>query len=649
MKKALVARFGFLSACTAAILACLGGVPVRAEGDVLQRGSYSIRHVRILSIESDATVRLSQDTTLAADKIILGGTIVTNGYLLRIDARDIIWQTGASIVAFDSVPGTPSKPPKQARGPSGVAFPKELGSPHSIRHGKQGSPGSEGSPGIPGEQDPAAIFLVAMDLDGAISVDATGQKGGKGGPGGDGGDGGDGARGRDARCGCGTVSAGCVSYKGEGYRGGTSGNGGPGGKGGKAGRGGTAVPVVLAVSGLDGVLAESTVNLGPGTAGARGDPGRPGSPGQVGAAGRRDGCCADVKLFGLFCQDGTGAAGGVTTTHPNPGHLGLGDENIDGENVDIAAGMLSAFAGHVPLKSESGAINGYARNLDDVRESHERVLDDLIDFNISRTFGYLLHRSFAIAGVKPNDSETNPSETQELVAEIVSDIWDAQFVNPLLRDIRAGNVSNVASAKAWVRQGEKVVRLFGSIATPGALKALNETLQDAGRDVEEVAARLAEDCVDYSNILAGSSELLVISHQFAAPTCRRLSQLSGIQLILEPLAIREPLVPVPPDFEKFVVDDPLELAARALEGPRYSFIELLLGLLGSRANAQSIKVEVVPLLKGATIVNSREVGLDPRDLADKRFVVQSFGVQEGVSYSATDLSTDLRLFGGVVR
>ena len=641
-----------------ALVLSLDTTPTSAEGDLLQRGSYSIRAVRILDIKEGKPVRLSQDTLLAADRIILDATIITNGHFLQIDARNIDWKPRAKIVAFDTVPGVPDKPPKQARGSDGVPFsksqeqPQEL--PHSIRGAKQGVLGVKGKPGIPGMRDPAGIVVVAMEIDGTPIIDARGQNGGKGGPGGNGGDGGDGARGQDAWSRCGSDSAVC---RGGSSRGGGGGNGGPGGQGGVAGMGGGAVPMVFAVSRLPSVLASWQMRLGPGLPGDPGEPGAPGSHGRPGKSGRPSGCCRKMSWFPPFalldllagrCVDCRGAAGGVERDFPDPGNLGRGEENVSGDNIDLAGSLLADFADEMPLFSDDGVVNGFAVALDDVRNVQNQVFDDLVEFNFSRTFAYLLQRSFSLAGVEPGNAKANVGEADELVATMVSDIWLHQFVNPLERDIVSGEVSDASSAKAWVKRGNRIVQLFTRTAAPGALDELTATLERSISSVEDAAARFGATCRSFTFRLTGHSDVLVHSHQIAIPACQRLANLSGAQIIVEPLVVREPLPSVPVAFQRFIVEDPLEFATLDPHHGR-SPVEKFFNFFVGRAYAQAIEVEVLPVPGEAVTIDPTEVGIDPRKTVGKRFVVQSFGTNDSASYSATDLIIDLRLFREALR
>ena len=125
--------------------------------------------------------------------------------------------------------------------------------------------------------------------------------------------------------------------------------------------------------------------------------------------------------------------------------------------------------------------------------------------------------------------------------------------------------------------------------------------------------------------------------------------MSGVQPLVDPLEIREPLLPVPPDFQRFIVADPLELATLDLRDSGDSLIDKFFEFFVGRAYAQAIKVEILPVPGEGVTIDPNEVGIDPRKTAGKRFVVQGFRIDDRAIYSASDLIIDLRLFAGALR
>lgn len=611
-----------------------------AQDATLEKGSYTIRPIRVLEVKAEEPVVLDGDTVLAADSIYIDATIVTNGHQFQLDARSITLGPSGRIVAFNQAPKQPPTPAQAPKGPDGTPFPELPGSPHSIRDGKQGPPGNPGNPGIPGEQNPGPIFIVSIDFAGDLRVDARGQLGGKGGKGGQGGNGGNGVRGRDGSCSCGTTSASCTSPRVvPANNGGTSGNGGPGGQGGQAGQGGNAVPFVLASGRIESVLSSADLKLGPGTAGEPGEPGDPGKAGSVGGAGRPDGCCADIEFFGLLCENATGAGAGRATSHPNPGNLGFGDENQDGANVDVTKSPVSDFSYGAPLTTADGAAHGFGVSLDEITNTQPIVFRDLVAFNISRTFAYLLRRSISIAQV--------PSGSNDVVTQVIADLWQDQFVRPIQHSIDVGTASDPEQARYWVSQGNEVVQLFYNYENSVSKTALDAKFLEVSDQVDADARSLISSCVDYGAVLAQNTDKLLISHQISIPACSRVPELEGIELIVAPLQIREQLPPLPNAFSEFLLNEhEVQLAS---VGQRPSFVESFFQLFIGTANAQAITVEVIEEGAPIELIDPNEVRLGLKAELESPYVIESTRFSDEEPYSLRQLSIDLVILGSVAR
>lgn len=621
---------------------------VEAQEAILSKGSYTIRPVRILEIDATEPIRLTEDTVLAADSILINSTIVTDGFQFRLDARTVTWGASGEIVAFTEAPAKPPTPPQAPRGADGVPFPNSPGSPHSIRDGNQGPPGAPGSPGVPGNQDPEPIFVVSIDTIGTVRVDARGQIGGKGGDGGQGGNGGNGVRGRDGSCSCGSASVSCTSpHKVRANNGGTSGNGGKGGKGGTAGRGGDAVPLIMAIREIDLALKSAEVQLGPGAPGDQGDPGKPGGVGSVGAAGRPDGCCADIEFFGLLCDDASGAGAGRVTNHSPPGDLGKGDPNQAGSNVDITALPVADYQYGTPLLSTVDVINGFGIDLAEIAEQQTLVYQDLTDFNISRTFAYLLRRSISIASSSQPPLTNAKTNTNYVVPLVIADLWEAHFVDPLRNSIDTGGSRNSEQAKAWLEQGKEVVVLFSDHESQASQDALNSKFLEVSAQVDLDAKSLLGSCASYGTVLAQHTDKLVISHQISIPACYQVAGLSGIQLIVAPLKVREPLPPLPGPFEQFRLNEQeIEIVRAHSESPLFDNV---LRWLVRTAYAQSITIEIEELNAPINLIDPNDIRLGLDAGIKSRYVIQDFQFQDDEIYPLTQLGIDLSILGSAAK
>lgn len=640
-----------VAACTAFYLGLLPPAMGQGDGQSLTRGSFVLRPARVISIPAGTNIHLTADTVLAADQIKLDGTIVTDGFLLHLDAREIVWGPAAKIAAFEGPPPLPPGKPQASRGRDGLP---NYSAPRNIRNGGPGNPGNPGNPGIPGHVNPGPILYIVGHTTKQINIDARGQDGGKGGLGGQGGVGGNGAPGRSASASCDGWGSSCVGYSGPGWAGGEPGNGGQGGRGGKGGPGGRAVPLIVALGDLAGHNQDQLL-VGPGIGGQPGDPGLPGNPGSAGVAGRADGCCGGP--FGLLCCDKSGAPGGSTPVFPDPGHLGSEGSGEAGQDVDPNLPVLTPFAQHPSRLSPNGA----SVDLSPLFTKQASVLSAMSEFHATRTYTYLLTRSLALIGYSlPSISSTRsglaslnvPSQPDADVAAIVGELWRTAFVDPLQAAIDSGNTSFPA-IRDWLARGRQTVELLVDAANsrgavmPAKLVTLYRNSQSAAVDQANNALAV---CHIYSDALSAiGSQAILLSHHVAIPACAELPGLSGAQLFLAPLTMHEALPDLPDAFKPYLSDSPIQIAQAS--GRSSSFATLLgrmTDLLSTPANAQAISVQVRAASSTAAAVLPKEIGLDPRRLNGRRFLVAT-SLQSSPTYSAAELLTDLRIFSEMVR
>jgi hypothetical protein len=249
--------------------------------------------------------------TLIADKIVIAGEILTNGYALNISSRVLEFKGSGLIRTFsksavpvlyvdnrlDKIQGNPSAP-----------FPMNF----------VGQTGAIGISGNPGNQNPGAITIVASKLLGTIRINASGQNGGKGGKGGSGGQGVIGKDGVDAICK--TSKSGNTEIPGtDGSHGGAGGLGGFGGRGGNGGPN-AKVFITLGNSGLQTrTFSQDTFKEGqvelvlvPGNKGPVGELGHTGRNGSAGRGGIE---CHESEKVALFGRTYADAAGGKDGTY----------------------------------------------------------------------------------------------------------------------------------------------------------------------------------------------------------------------------------------------------------------------------------------------------------------------------------------------
>lgn len=234
-------------------------------------------------------LKLKESLTISAEKVILEGTIFTEGFELTIITRVLEIKQNAQIIVFEK------EQEKQKASPSKLLTPSE---PGQGQRGTDGLNGTIGFKGYNGQIQPGAIRIFSGFIANNLNVNANGQKGGEGGNGQDGQNGGPGGSGRKATLLWGFLPG---DPGGPGGDGGDPGSGGPPGSGGS---GGNAAPVEIHY----GKIFQTNENFSitvlneAGEGGNSGEPGAKGNPGPGGPGG--DG----VKIFG-FIPQGEGANG----------------------------------------------------------------------------------------------------------------------------------------------------------------------------------------------------------------------------------------------------------------------------------------------------------------------------------------------------
>lgn len=201
------------------------------RADELEDFLERIREPDRVNVAAQGPLVMKSRLLLMAEKIVLKGKIVTNGFGLTIVARTLEFVDGAEIVAFESaqvsnanqrtVQPAPDNAKRQQRGSNGEA-------------------GQSGFNGFAAHQSPGQIQIYAGVVIGAPHINGTGQQGGAGGQGQNGQNGGKGGMGSPAK----TGGWGLWWNKGPG-RGAPGGSGGTGGGGGAGGDGGAPVPIEL--------------------------------------------------------------------------------------------------------------------------------------------------------------------------------------------------------------------------------------------------------------------------------------------------------------------------------------------------------------------------------------------------------------------
>lgn len=266
--------------------------------DDLYKGPLGDKWNKIHTVTVKAPLNMDSSLVIKTDRLILESDIISNGFKLDIEAREIIVKNNSKIKSFNGpvAPIALIPPVPKNSGTQGCYACKPGG------HSGDGGPGEDGKPGfrgLDGRNDPAPITVKTLSIEGELEVIGNGQNGGKGGKGGPGSKGGDGGNGQDGYA---EVSKACERTRVDGKNGG---NGGPGGFGGPGGDGGNAgVNVALEILlPKNNFYYESKIGL-PGLGGDVGELGPSGKPGSAGsgdhanAGNCRDDATADPGIAG---------------------------------------------------------------------------------------------------------------------------------------------------------------------------------------------------------------------------------------------------------------------------------------------------------------------------------------------------------------
>lgn len=367
-------------------------------------------HRVIFTVEPEQVLRLESDTVLTMDEVILHGTIVTNGFLLKIDTLKLTFGDEGRIVAFDQ---------EAQQGPEGPMLGNGTNATARRGRGGNGQDGGVGGPGEDGHQDPSAIVIHAAKLVGVPRIDGTGQVGGKGGKGGPGGRGGQGGKGANAE-------SSCNPWRGKnGTAGGPGGQGGKGGQGGVGGQGGRPVPVILIASDVE---AESSATRNDwdvisavGTPGGPGDPGDPGGRGPGGAGGE-----PDTHTCGVWPAEYTRSKNGGPRGPEGPEQtedLGPGTEGAVAESLNLESPYL------VQVSAEESP---YLPQYDDWAPLRLQLAHVWFEFHWARSYMVLFQETL--------------SEIQSLPSMVHRETSSASLLSSLVAGVREERLSVLIEA-----------------------------------------------------------------------------------------------------------------------------------------------------------------------------------------------------------
>lgn len=275
----------------------------------------------VVVIGPDA-LNLESSFTVIAEKIILDGPIVTNGYALTFICRYLEQTNNGSISGFS----------KKER-PFDLQ-PSQIGAPQTapkLQPGVNGINGFSGIKGIQGNKQPGSIQIFAGVIVGNLKIDGQGQVGTRGGQGQPGQDAGPGGEGQEARRHFLNLA------RKPAYPGAPGGQGGVGGDGGQGGEGGNPIPIEVHYGKSfvrnEGVLVEKALESNPNASiiSKKGPPGQGGIPGENGKSGAGGvGGAGARTVFSLPKDAAVGLTGPEQQKTGSLGPVGINSEVIEG-------------------------------------------------------------------------------------------------------------------------------------------------------------------------------------------------------------------------------------------------------------------------------------------------------------------------------
>jgi hypothetical protein len=464
------------------------------------------------------------DAILKADIIVIDAPIVTNGYQLKIDARNLKFRKSGKIIGFkepaQSENGIPSQPQKKTKGRSSYEA-HHHGTPEKSFSGENGSVGDSGSTGflgVDGKKDPSFVSVFGAEIHNLV-FELNGQEGGKGGIGGKGGDGGDGGDGSDADAKVAQLSQ-LAGWGGDG------GMGGQGGKGGTGGLGGSAIPLILlGLNTIDLKHIENNVGFG----GKGGDPGFPGGSGIPGRGGKGD--SANIGFF--VAKQLQAARSGSYASYPNPMSKGYGDKGGLGTHLGLNHTFLSEFkdSSYVVGKDKYPFVLGLYDKLNDKRIE---TVDLWFRFHWSRTLKLLVEKSISkVAEIQSNQTRDFSkigsvlqkmiySANKSIANQLVSD-WNNHFI------VHVEGLSQKQQSIVPVQKALEISKNLVDSLKELQLNSPNEQvvlsgLQTSLQSVDELARddlnKAVDSCSKYNQMLKELKESIsTYTTYFEVPVC----------------------------------------------------------------------------------------------------------------------------------
>lgn len=458
-------------------------------------------------IVKEQGLRLKTNALIRADKIIFKGPIITEGYKLELDVRDIVIESSDKemIIGFDDAAPAMTYIPEKI-----LTIPPKAGRVgRNGAKGARGYKGMTGETGINGRQDSKEIIISFSSISGVLRINANGEKGGRGGKGGQGGQGGLGGDGAN-----GWAKVSCGDDKGEaGGNAGAGGDAGLGGDGGIGGVGGNQILVTVNTKLNDwkNIIFITSKHGEGGDGGDVGEYGAVGQPGNAGPGASDKGCVTDSHSV----------PGGAPSTE---GVISESRENKDKRKGKRGSTLLSDEVPPIVLD-----INELVNLKNSVNKS-------FVDFNLLRyQHKSLLELVSYISGRKSVDLNQFGEEMLAMMKKSFENA-DLNFIERIKKFLSLEYIEEIKASlaessslrmernlKALLSETNKTLELLNYISTGNldrSEKILDELFSSSLFRLENALDEVSDLCLDY-NLVENITFHELTPNFIASPVCSK--------------------------------------------------------------------------------------------------------------------------------
>jgi hypothetical protein len=462
--------------------------------------SYDSQNTIVIK-HSDKPLYLTAETYLRSEKIVLDRSIVTNGFGLVIEARELVISPDVTIKTFDR----PYLEQTFVDNTLKFTMPRNACSTYGTFSSEIGKDGPVGRPGLDAPLKPHDIKIFATLINGELSVSANGQQGGKGGAGGGGGKGLNGCKGADGKASCSGLwgtGNGNSNHGEPGKNGAYGGLGGVGGVGGKGSENGQLLISYLHPINNQNIKVSSNAGIG----GEGGEPGTNGVSGDPGAGGD-----SDKKECGTFWDK--------ETVKANAGRSGISLIRYESSE------SLMKRRGQTGLSAIQIENSIKLMSFEEIKAERDNVISSVMEFHFARVFYQLTQQSLMIImnleslGIGLTDFHSiNEAARGKLIQD-----WKSGFIEKL------SNVENLSNEqKELISSAKELVALLEVVASQPKdqfVQKLESYIKKQKNQLGQKIKKIASAC--YSFLEVDSSEVENKVELFSIPLCVNLQELTA--------------------------------------------------------------------------------------------------------------------------